>query len=223
MLVHPTISRSRPGLAGLLVQRRAALASRLRRWGCVGALLLGLLGLAGPGYAQAQGRFLTRAGHVSFFSASIMEDIEARNDKVSAVFDLGTGQIAFSIPVHEFQFKRTLMQEHFNENYMESEKYPKATFTGQLISAAQVLKQLPAATQTVEAEGNLTIHGVTHKALVTGTLQLRDGQLVVFAYFNVAPADFAIDIPLLVRENIAKSVSVRINLTCDALAPAQQP
>jgi len=179
-----------------------------------------LLGLGSSGQARAQGKFMTRGGHISFFSASIMEDIEARNDKVAAVFDVETGQIAFSVPVHEFQFKRTLMQEHFNENYMESEKYPKATFTGQILNAAQVLKQLPTAGQNVEAEGNLTMHGVTHKIIVTGTLQLRDGQLVVFAYFNIAPADYSIDIPLLVREHIAKSVSVRVNLTCDAISPA---
>ena len=181
---------------------------------------LGLLLLGHPGRAWAQGKYLTKAGHISFFSASIMEDIEARNDKVAAVFDLGTGQLAFSVPVHDFQFKRTLMQEHFNENYMESDKFPKATFTGQLVNAAQVLRQLPGGGQNVEAEGSLTLHGVTRKTIVTGTLQLRDGQLVVFAYFNIAPADFAIDIPLLVREHIAKSVSVRINLTCEPLRPA---
>jgi polyisoprenoid-binding protein YceI len=175
-----------------------------------------LLVLASPSRASAQGKFMTRGGHISFFSASIMEDIEARNDK----FDLNTGQIAFSVPIREFQFKRTLMQEHFNENYMESDKFPKATFTGQLLNTGQVLKQVATSTQTVEVEGNLTMHGVTHKAVVTGTLQIRDGQLVVFAYFNVAPADFSIDIPLLVREHIAKSVSVRINLTCDAISPA---
>ena len=193
----------------------------LPRRGGLGALLLGLLlGLGRPQPAQAQGKYLTRAGHISFFSASIMEDIEARNDKVAAVFDLGTGQLAFTVPIHDFQFKRTLMQEHFNENYMESDKFPKATFTGQLVNAAQVLKQLPGGAQNVEAEGSLTVHGVTRKTIVSGTLQLRDGQLVVFAYFNIAPADFSIDIPLLVREHIAKSVSVRINLTCDAVAPA---
>lgn len=179
-----------------------------------------LLGLGRPGKAWAQSKFMTRGGHISFFSSSIIEDIEARNDKVAAVFDLVSGQIAFSVPIHDFQFKRTLMQEHFNENYLESEKYPKATFTGQLLNNVQVFKQLPSATQTVEAEGNLTMHGVTHKVLVTGTLQLRDGKLVLFAYFNLAPADFAIDIPLLVREHIAKSVSVRINLTCDGISPA---
>ena len=149
-----------------------------------------------------------------------MEDIEARNDKVAAVVDTNTGQLAFSVPVHEFQFKRTLMQEHFNENYMESEKYPKATFTGQITNLAQVLKLLSAGPQNVDAEGSLNMHGVTHKVLVSGTLQLRDGQLVIFAYFNVAPADYSIDIPLLVREHIAKSVSIRVNLTCDAVTPA---
>ena len=191
----------------------------LPRLGRLGALVL-LLGLGSSTSAWAQGKFMTRGGHISFFSASIMEDIEARNDKVAAVFDLTTGQIAFSVPIHEFQFKRTLMQEHFNENYMESDKFPKATFSGQLTNAAQVLKQLPSATQNVEVEGQLTMHGVTHKVLVTGTLQMRDGQLVAFAYFNIAPADFSIDIPLLVREHIAKSVSVRVNLTCDAVTPA---
>ena len=189
----------------------------LPRLGCL--LVALLLGLGSPGSAWGQGKYMTRAGHISFFSASIMEDIEARNDKVAAVFDLSSGQIAFSVPIHDFQFKRTLMQEHFNENYMESDKYPKATFTGQLVNAAQVLKQLPGGGQNVEAEGSLTLHGVTRKAIVTGTLQLRDGQLVVFAYFNIAPADFAIDIPMLVREHIAKSVSVRINLACEALNP----
>jgi hypothetical protein len=182
--------------------------------------LLWLGGLAGPPLAHAQGKYMTKTGYISFFSASIMEDIEAKNNKVAAVFDLGSGQLAFSVPVREFQFKRTLMQEHFNENYMESDKYPKATFTGQLTNAAQVLKQLPTATQNVEVEGQLMLHGVTHKVAVSGTMQLRDGQLVIFAYFNIAPADYAIDIPLLVREHIAKSVSVRVSMTCDAVGPA---
>ena len=183
-------------------------------------LLLWLGGLAGPLAARGQAKYMTKTGLISFFSASIMEDIEARNNKVAAVLDLSTGQLAFAVPIREFQFKRTLMQEHFNENYMESEKYPKATFSGQIVNAAQVLKQLPAASQNVEVEGLMTLHGVTHKVAVSGTLQLRDGQLVVFAYFNIAPADYAIDIPLLVREHIAKSVSVRVNLTCDPVTPA---
>ena len=197
-----------------------------RRWAL---LLRGLLVWLGsmtlPHLGLAQGKFMTKTGHLTFFSASIMEDIEARNDKVAAVFDLSGGQLAFSVPIREFQFKRTLMQEHFNENYMESEKFPRATFTGQLLNAPQVLKLLAASGQTVEVEGNLTIHGVTRKVIVAGTLQHRDSQVVLVAYFNVAPADYAIDVPLLVREHIAKSVSIRLNVTCDPLSPAltQQP
>ena len=183
-------------------------------------LLLWLGGLAGPLSARAQGKYMTKTGLISFFSASIMEDIEARNNKVAAVFDATTGQMAFAVPIREFQFKRTLMQEHFNENYMESEKYPKATFTGQVVNAAQVMKLLTTGAQNVEVEGQMTLHGVSHKVAVSGTLQVRDGQLVIFAYFNIAPADYAIDIPLLVREHIAKSVSVRVSLTCDAVTPA---
>ena len=188
-------------------------------------LLLWLGGLAGPLSTRAQGKYMTKTGLISFFSASIMEDIEARNNKVAAVVDLGTGQMAFAVPIREFQFKRTLMQEHFNENYMESEKYPKATFTGQVVNAAQVMKLVASSSQNVEVEGQMTMHGVSHKVAVSGTMQLRDGQLVMFAYFNIAPADYAIDIPLLVREHIAKSVSVRVSLTCDAVAPvaASQP
>jgi hypothetical protein len=183
-------------------------------------LLLWLGGLAGPLAARGQGKYMTKTGLISFFSASIMEDIEARNNKVAAVVDGTTGQMAFAVPIREFQFKRTLMQEHFNENYMESEKYPKATFTGQVVNAAQVMKLLTTGAQNVEVEGQMTLHGVSHKVAVSGTLQVRDGQLVIFAYFNIAPADYAIDIPLLVREHIAKSVSVRVSLTCDAVTPA---
>lgn len=198
-----------------------SLRSAGRRWApLLRGLILWLGGVALPYAGLAQGKYMTKAGHLSFFSASIMEDIEARNDKVAAVFDLSGGQVAFSVPVREFQFKRTLMQEHFNENYMESDKYPRATFTGQVLDAAQVLKLLPTGTQSVEVEGNLTIHGVTRKVVVSGTLQQRDGQVVLFAYFNVAPADYAIDVPLLVREHIAKSVSVRLNVACEPVSPA---
>jgi len=197
-----------------------------RRWApLLRGLLVWLGGMVLPHLGLAQGKFMTKTGHLTFFSASIMEDIEARNDKVAAVFDMNGGQIAFSVPIREFQFKRTLMQEHFNENYMESDKFPRATFTGQVLDAAQVLKLLGAGAQTVEVEGNLTIHGVTRKVVVAGTLQHRDGQMILVAYFNVAPADYAVDVPLLVREHIAKSVSVRLNVACDPVSPAltQQP
>jgi hypothetical protein len=147
-----------------------------QRLGLLG-LLLWLGGLAGPLSARGQGKYMTKTGLISFFSASIMEDIEARNNKVAAVVDLATGQMAFAVPIREFQFKRTLMQEHFNENYMESEKYPKATFTGQVVNAAQVLKLLSSGSQNVEVEGQMTLHGVSHTVGAVCLLQHRARRL----------------------------------------------
>lgn len=177
--------------------------------------LLVLVGLlwAAPA-AHGQGKYLTREGVVSFFSSSIMEDIEARSQQTSAVLDLPTQQLAFTIPIKSFQFKRTLMQEHFNENYLESDRYPKATFTGKL--TALNLEALRAGgPQPVMADGNLTIHGVTQHMQVPGTLELKNGRLLVAADFSVAPADYKIEIPALVRDHIAKIVRVRVALSCD--------
>lgn len=178
-------------------------------------LLLGLL-LARAGTARAQGKYLTRAGRVTFFSASIVEDIEARNEEAAAAIDLGAAQVAFSIPIRSFQFKRTLMQEHFNENYMESDKFPKSTFSGKFIDLSVETLQLPGS-HPVHMEGDLTIHGVTKHITVPGTLELKEGHILAFALFTVAPADYSIDVPLLVRDHIAKIVSIRVALSCDAV------
>lgn len=167
--------------------------------------------------AQAQGKYMTQEGTASFFSTSIIEDIEATSKQVSAIFDLQSGQLAFSIPVKSFTFKRTLMQEHFNENYMESDKFPRATFTGRFVDANLAGVTKPG-NHTLQAEGDLTLHGVTHRISVPATLEIKNGQLQAFANFNVAPADYNIEIPLLVRENIAKVVRIRVVLIADLVA-----
>ncbi|MGI4884184.1 MAG: YceI family protein [Janthinobacterium lividum] len=183
---------------------------------------LGLLLLATPWPGRAQSKFMTKAGRVSFFSTSIIEDIEARNTAAAAVLDVATGQLAFAVPVKEFVFKRTLMQEHFNENYMESDKFPRATFTGHFTGVSLATLSV-AGSHQVQVEGDLTLHGVTHHLETAGMLELKGGQLMVFAFFSVAPADYNIEIPLLVRENIAKIVSIRVSLTCDAAAGTSTP
>ncbi|GAC1598070.1 MAG: hypothetical protein NVS3B25_23650 [Hymenobacter sp.] len=180
-------------------------------------LLSALVGLSTPSQAQAPSKYLTKTGHVSFFSATPIEDIEARNEQVAAVVDVGNAQLAFAVPIKGFVFRRTLMQEHFNENYLESDKYPKATFAGRLMGfdAATLATTGPHPTQV---EGDLTIHGVTHHLQVPASLEVKNGQLLAAATFTVAPADYNIEIPLLVRGNIAKTVSVRVALTCDPVA-----
>ena len=178
-------------------------------------LLLPVLLLA-AGYTHAQGKYMTKTGTVSFFSATPIEDIEAKTQQVAAVLDLSTGQLAFALPVKSFVFKRTLMQEHFNENYMESDKYPKATFSGKFVGfdAAALATAGP---HNAQVAGDLTLHGVTHHIQVPATVELKGVQLLALATFPVASADYNIEIPLLVRGNIAKTVTVRVALACNAV------
>ncbi|GAA4383924.1 YceI family protein [Hymenobacter koreensis] len=183
-------------------------------------LLLVLLVVSQPGWAQA--KYMTKTGRVSFFSTSIIEDIEAHNTAVAAVLDLGTGQMAFSAPIKEFTFKRSLMQEHFNENYMESGKFPRATFTGRF-TGADAAMLAKSGSHPVQVEGTLTLHGVAKHVKVAGTMEQKNGQVLAFAFFSVAPADYGIDIPMLVRENIAKIVSIKVSLTCDPAAGNAAP
>ena len=182
-------------------------------------LLLLLLGLVGTQRVHAQSKYMTKTGRVSFFSSSPIEDIEARNQQVAAVLDFGTGQLAFSLPVKGFVFKRTLMQEHFNENYMESDKFPKATFAGRFVGF-DATALAAAGPHNVQVEGDLTLHGVTHHVQVPASVELKGGQLLALATFPVAPADYNIEIPLLVRNSIAKVISVSVALTCDPLPKA---
>lgn len=174
---------------------------------------------AAPAPAARLPRYTTATGLITFFSSAPLEDIEALNPKVAAVFELGTGQLAFSMLMRDFQFKNTLMQEHFNENYAESEKYPRARFTGALVTMPDEAT-LRSGPQPVYVQGVLTIHGVKRKVRVPGTLHLRDNDLVVTSKFAVAPADYKIKIPALVRNNIAKSIDVSVIMTCQPTAAA---
>jgi polyisoprenoid-binding protein YceI len=178
-------------------------------------LLLALFSLTALSQSHAQSKFMTKAGRVSFFSASPIEDIEAKNQQVAAVLDFAAGQLAFSVPIKGFVFKRTLMQEHFNENYLESDKFSKATFSGRFVhfDAATLATAGP---HNVQVEGDLTLHGVTHHIQAPASVELKSGQLLAFAVFPVATADYNIEIPLLVRDKIAKIVTVRVALACDA-------
>ncbi|TGE22039.1 YceI family protein [Hymenobacter aquaticus] len=183
-------------------------------------LLLVLLSLVLLPGAGAQGKYSTRAGLISFFSATPIEDIEARSTQANGVLDLNTGQLAFSVPMKSFVFRRTLMQEHFNENYVESDKFPRSTFAGTVLNF-QPGSLHQGGPQSVVVEGDLTIHGVKRRVKVPGTLELKDDYLLISAKFSVAPADYDIEIPALVRENIAKSVAVTVSFACSPTAPLQ--
>lgn len=176
--------------------------------------LAGWLGWLAPGPPAAATRYFTRTGTIAFFSATPFADIQARNQQVAAAVDVQTGQVVFTVPMTEFKFPKPLMQDHFNENYVESEKYPKASFTGRLVGFQAGALAGPGP-QPAQVEGDLTIHGATRHVRVPGTLERQGSRLLVNAKFAVAPADYNIEIPALVRSQIAKSVDVTVALACD--------
>ena len=167
-----------------------------------------LFGLLMINFASAQDKFLTKEGFVSFFSHSIVEDIKADNNQVLSIVDTTTGKIAIQLLMRSFMFEKALMQEHFNENYVESYKYPKATFSGQIMN----LDQLDEFNTTTEIVGTLTVHGEKKEISTKVDVKMVEGQIILKGDFKVDVADFNIKIPSIVANNIAKTIKVSFEL-----------
>ncbi|WP_345083057.1 YceI family protein [Nemorincola caseinilytica] len=167
--------------------------------------------LAGVGTATRAQVYMARTAHVSFnaTAAGSPEKIEAVNNEVASKLDKATGRLGFQVPVKSFKFERALMQEHFNENYMESDKYPRAEFDGMVSNIADVNTNNDG-TYNVKVSGKLTIHGVTKEVSVPGTVTVKRGQLVMSAKFNVRLADHKINVPSVVADKVAKEAVVTI-------------
>ncbi len=166
--------------------------------------------------ADAQ-RYLTKTGHIHFYSHTPMEDIKADNNQVASVLDLSTGEIVFQALIKSFKFQRALMEEHFNENYLESDKYPRSTFKGKITDPSPAQLSKPGK-YDVTVEGELNLHNVTKNIEVKGTLEIGTGTIAANAVFNLIPSDYNIEIPSVVRDNIAKSIEVTVNMN---YAPAE--
>jgi hypothetical protein len=157
-------------------------------------------------------KYVKESGTISFFSAATLEDIKAENAKAVSLFNSATGDIAYSAPITEFKFEKALMQEHFNEKYLESDKYPKASFQGKVIGFDLAAGSI----QNVSAKGKLSMHGVTREISVPGTLEVKNSKLILQAKFNVKLEDYKVEIPKLMWQNIAEEVEVTINFTYKA-------
>ncbi|MEO9967875.1 MAG: YceI family protein [Reichenbachiella sp.] len=151
-------------------------------------------------------KYVSENSHIRFYSSAPVEDIEAVNTGSKSVIDKENGAFAFSIPNNQFEFKKKLMQEHFNENYMESEKYPKSTFTGKVENW-----DATAGDKTVVASGQLTIHGVTTQVSTTAQLSIQGERMIVDSTFPVALAEYKIKIPKALFYNIADTVEVTVH------------
>lgn len=157
---------------------------------------------------SAQDKYLTKDGFISFFSHSIVEDIKADNNQVLSVLDTQTGKIAIQLLMRSFMFKKTLMREHFNENYVESYKYPKATFSGEIKNFDELNEEQ---TET-EIIGILTVHGEEKEISTKVIVNISESEIMLTGEFKVDVADFNIKIPAIVANNIAKTIKVSFEL-----------
>jgi hypothetical protein len=167
--------------------------------------------LLGSGLSFGQTLYRTSVGEVSFFSKTPALDIKALNKKAGAILNEGTRDLAIQMKITDFQFPNKLMQEHFNENYLESERYPTAKFAGKITEDVDLSKP---GTYPVTASGNLTIHGVTKPVTVKGEKEATATEMKVTFAFTVRMEDYKIEVPTLVFNKIAEVIEVsgRLNL-----------
>jgi len=165
---------------------------------------------------NAQGKLYTKSGKVTFFSSTSLENIEAINKTVVVLLDTKTGDLQFAVLMKGFEFKKALMQEHFNRDYVESDKYPKAEFKGQVSNNGSINYSMDG-NYPATVKGKLTIHGVTKDIETSGTITVKEGKITLESSFPVLVADYNISIPKLYRDNISKSIKVTVNCALSAL------
>lgn len=150
--------------------------------------------------------YLGRETAIHFLSKAALEDIEAVNKTAQPVLDTASGNIQIKISNRAFKFASSLMEDHFNENYMESEKYPYSIFRGKINEKIIYSK----AGQNVSCTGTLDMHGVKKEVTINGTLSMKEGRIIITGNFKVKPADYNIKVPSLYVKNIAEDIAVDI-------------
>jgi len=168
--------------------------------------LLFVVGIWGSALGQ---KYTAEKSFVSFYSHATIEDITAENKKSVSIFNTETGDIVFAIPIKEFQFAKSLMQEHFNEKYMETEKFPKSTFDGKIVGF-DLTKKGP---QSVKAQGKIILHGVTRTLDVPGTMEVQGNRILMKTVFVAKLIDYNIKRPEIMFQKIAEQVDVTIDFT----------
>lgn len=159
--------------------------------------------------AQNQSRYFTKTGTISFSAGTSLEDIDATNRSVTSVVDISTAQVEFAVLIKGFEFKRGLMQEHFNENYLESEKYPKSIFKGKIedVSKVDFTKD---GKYPVKITGILDMHGIKKEIAALGTFTITGGSISSDGTFIISLEDFAIKIPAAVKDKISPTVTIHV-------------
>jgi len=167
-------------------------------------------------FTHAQDRFFTKSGKIEFFSKAPLEDISAKNKTAQVVLDAKSGALQFSVLMKGFEFDKALMQEHFNDDYVESDKFPKADFKGTITNNSEINYTKKGA-YTVKVKGKLTLHGITKDVETTGTIKVDEDGLKTASTFNIKLSDYKISIPSIVKDKVSNNVKIVVDCKLDPL------
>ncbi len=169
--------------------------------------LMGILFLlcAFPALTQI---YTCRNADITFFSSAPIEDIKGESSNALSALNVDTKEMYFKVPIRSFNFHSSLMQEHFNEDYMESDKFPYAEFKGKIIDNIDLTKP---GTYKVTVEGNLTIHNVSKPYTTEGSVDVKPEAITTHALFNIKPDGHGVKIPTLLTKNLAENVQVTVD------------
>lgn len=177
------------------------------------AVITLLLVIGCIGFVQAQSIYQTVSGQISFSSEAPLELIRASSDQLAGLLDNDKKTFSFKINIRSFQgFNSPLQREHFNENYMESDKFPQASFSGKIIEESDLSKD---GEYEVRAKGFLTIHGVAQERIIKTNVSVKNKKITITGKFSVLLSDHNIPIPIVVYKKLANEIKVEVNTTLE--------
>lgn len=158
----------------------------------------------------SQDKYYTKTGALNFeASVPSFEEVKAENNTTTAILNIKTGEIAALSLIKGFRFKVALMEEHFNESFAESDKFPKATFSGKIQNYK--VGSLTKNSEKFNINGNLTFHGKTVEINTTALISMNNDEIEFTSEFNVKPEEFDIQLPKVVRYKVAETVDIAIH------------
>jgi len=173
-------------------------------------LFAGILILAGAFQVNAQDMHQTRTAKIQFFSKTSVENIDAVNKEATSFLNTKTGDVVFAALIKSFRFEKALMEEHFNENYMESTKFPKSDFKGKISNLADVDFSKDGMYKA-KVTGNLTMHGLTQPATADAIITVKGGKISASSKFKVKLNDYKIERPAVVADKISDTIEISVD------------
>ena len=158
-----------------------------------------------------QNTYFTRTGHIYFISETDIINIDANNYQAASFLDIETGKVQVAVLIKSFEFSLATAKEHFNESYMESDKYPKATFKGNLIDFKSIRLE-PDKTHQLKVQGDITIRGITKTIDAPVELYFQNEFIIAKSELRLSIDDFNIKVPKVVEHRVAKEIIVQVNM-----------